>query len=160
MSDYVAKYTCGTCKYYEYEGQYTKGYCSWYKTYYYHNDSCRNWEESSSYSGSSSGGCFLTSACCNYKGLPDDCEELRVMREFRDTQLKKTTVGRELIQMYYRIAPQIVEKIDAKDNHSEIYRQIYEQIQHIVLLLKESLYDEAVAAYVNMVLFADTVTEE
>lgn len=158
MGDYVAKYTCGTCKYYEYAGQYSKGYCNWYKASYYHDDSCNHWEESDSSSDSS--GCFLTSACCDYKGLPDDCEELQILRNFRDSQLQNTIVGRELIQMYYRVAPEIVDKINARDNRSEIYQQIYERVQNIVLLIKKSLFEEAIASYIKLVLFADAIVAE
>lgn len=160
MGDYVAKYTCGTCKYYQYEGQDTKGYCNWYKSYYYHSDSCNHWEESDSYSGSGSSGCFLTSACCDYKGLADDCEELQIMRNFRDTQLQNTAIGRELIQMYYRTAPEIVKRINSKESRDEIYQQIYERIQDIVVLLKKSLFEEATASYVKLVLFADAITAD
>ena len=69
MSYYAAEGTCGSCEYYEYEGENVKGYCSFYRTYYYSNDSCRNWRKgNNAYSG---GGCFLTTACCEYKGLED-----------------------------------------------------------------------------------------
>lgn len=44
-----------------------------------------NTEDSkSSSSNNNSSGCYLTSACVNAKGLPDDCEELTVLRNFRD----------------------------------------------------------------------------
>ena len=63
--DYVEMNKCGSCKYYTYEGEYKKGYCSWYKSYYYADDSCSHWEEGNI---SSTGGCFLTTACCEHKG--------------------------------------------------------------------------------------------
>lgn len=153
MGDYVIKYTCGTCKYYEYAGQDNKGYCNYYRSYYYHNDSCNHWEENEG-SSSGSSGCFLTTACCEYHGLPDDCEELSVMRKFRDDFLMKNQIGAELVHSYYKIAPEIVEKINEKENREDIYRELFNRIQNIVKLIKDSLTDEAVAEYVKMLMYA------
>lgn len=104
---------CRSCKYYEFSGENSKGYCSWFKAYYYADDSCKHYEEGSS---SSSGGCFLTTACCKYKGLPDDCAELETLRRFRDTYLKETEYGSELIRAYYESAPALVERIELQRN--------------------------------------------
>ena len=47
---------------------------------------CRNYDydDCPIYKGNDSGGCFLTSACTEARGLPDDCHELTVLRSFRD----------------------------------------------------------------------------
>ena len=68
-----------------------------------------------------SSGCFLTTACVEYKGLADDCEELTKLRAFRDNYLKTTEEGKAVVEEYYRIAPQIVEKINASAKKAEIY---------------------------------------
>lgn len=153
MGDYVAKYTCGTCREYEYKGQYEKGYCSRYRAYYYHDDSCSNWAEGDGYSSGSSG-CFLTTACCDYMGLADDCEELATMRQFRDDYLLHNSVGEEIVKSYYKVAPQIVEKINTQDNKEQIYKEIYNKIIKIVKLVKMSENDDAVAEYVKLLLYA------
>ena len=57
-------------------------------------------------------GCFITTVCCEYKGLADDCEELTILRKFRDTYVPK-----QLVKEYYKIAPKIVEIIK---HHSPI----------------------------------------
>lgn len=158
MGRYAAKYTCGSCKYYEYEGENSKGYCSWYRNSYFPDDSCNHWEELES--GSGSDGCFLTTACCEYKSLPDDCMELQVMRGFRDNYLKGTAIGRELIQMYYSNAPQIVEKINAKINKKEIYEEIYARIQEVIKAVENKLPDEAIALYVKLIMYAEAVTQD
>lgn len=160
MGEYVVKYTCGTCKYYEYAGQYTKGYCNWYKSYYDHTDSCNHWDENESYSGS--GGCFLTTACCEYKGLPDNCDELKIMRKFRDSYLQKTRLGRDLIQIYYRNAPAIVERINREDKkvREEIYESIYKEIEKIIETIKDSKNEDAVMAYVKLMLFVNNYIDE
>lgn len=46
---------------------------------------------------SSSGGCFLTSACVKSKGLPDNCYELTRLRWFRDNILAKTDRARLIL---------------------------------------------------------------
>lgn len=50
-------------------------------------------------------GCFLTTACCELLGLPDDCFELEALRRYRDRVLAVSPGGREDIALYYRVAP-------------------------------------------------------
>ena len=54
---------------------------------------------------SSSGGCFITTACVEAAKLPDNCIELESMRHLRDVYLAKSDEGRGLIQEYYKIEP-------------------------------------------------------
>lgn len=148
MADYVKDYTCGTCEYFKFEGNHTKGYCSWFGSYYWDDDSCNHWREGRS--GSSSGGCFLTTACCTYKGLPDDCYELETLRRFRDTYIKAQPYGEELITTYYREAPGIVESIGKAENRDEILEGMYQEITDIIALIEEGKNDEAVIRYMMM----------
>jgi len=75
----------------------------------------------------SSGGsfCFLTSACCEAMGLPDNCMELTLLREFRDGFLAKQRDGRRLTRDYYRMAPIIVRRINASPNRKQLHHQNY-----------------------------------
>jgi len=50
-------------------------------------------------------GCFITSACCEGLGRPDDCWELRTLRRFRDGVMLATADGRRDVATYYRVAP-------------------------------------------------------
>ena len=84
--------------------------------------------KSNSSSSSGSSGCFLTSACIEAKGLPDDCEELTILRHYRDTYLSKQMGGKDEIQEYYRIAPKIVEAINAQDDAKETWNTVYEEM--------------------------------
>lgn len=150
--DYVEMNKCGSCKYYSYEGKYSKGYCSWYKAYYYADDSCDHWQEGNV---SSSGGCFLTTACCEYKGLADDCYELTSMRFLRDKYMKNYDFGRELVELYYQKAPCIVKKINLMSNKNSIYEDVYSKIQNIVMLIDKKQYDEAIGKYVNLMFWIE-----
>lgn len=87
--------SCETCVYCS-DVNYGKGYCSYYRTYVDISDSCNYYSERSS----GTGGCFLTTACCEFMNLPDDCEELQTMRKFRDDYLSKTEEGKNLIKFY------------------------------------------------------------
>lgn len=95
-----------------------------------------------------SAGCFLTSACMKAKNLPDNCHELETLRDFRDNWLQNQPNGPELIQEYYRIAPQIVSNINANEKYIEIYDDLYE---HLVLkcvnLIETGQYMEALKKY-------------
>lgn len=53
-------------------------------------------------------GCYVTTAVCEEFNLPDDCEELQVLRKWRDEVLAKTQGGLFLIQHYYETAPKLL----------------------------------------------------
>lgn len=74
---------------------------------------------------SGSTGCYLTTACVQARGLPDDCYELQTLRRFRDTFLKTTAEGRAEIELYYTLAPRLVNQINHSDHSSQIYEEIY-----------------------------------
>jgi len=76
----------------------------------------------------SSSNCFLTSACTEARGLPDDCEELTALRRFRDEWLKNQPGGLEEIEEYYRIAPMIVEKIHEQPDGADRMKYLYDHL--------------------------------
>lgn len=78
-----------------------------------------------------SGGCFLTTAACDYKGLADNCRELIMLRDFRDNYLQVTDEGRTLVERYYRIAPVIVRNIESNTEFEYIWRVICRCVQNI-----------------------------
>ena len=89
---------------------------------------CRGFVEGErNYSGSSSSGCFLTTACVEHRGLPDDCRELMVLRAFRDDWLAKQEGGLEEIRAYYHLAPAVVERIKARSDAGEVLEEIYQR---------------------------------
>lgn len=65
-------------------------------------------------------GCFITTAVCESSGLPDDCEELQTLRNFRDGFMMENTTRENLVKLYYDVAPLIVDAINARENRAEI----------------------------------------
>ena len=69
---------CGQCEYYDdSERSGSKGHCDYLGMYVYASDDaddCSHFKKAGS-----SGGCYMTTACCEYYGLPDDCRELTAM---------------------------------------------------------------------------------
>ena len=153
MPDYIRKGTCGACKEFEFEGNNQKGYCKRYGAYYWDDDSCRYYDEDEDrLRGESSSPCFLTTACCEYKGLADDCEELTILRKFRDEYLMPTEEGKALVEEYYNIAPGIVDKIMKNEAKAEILEVIYEEICKIIKMIEHKENNDAMYAYKNMVI--------
>lgn len=151
MADYIRAGTCGACREFEFEGNNKKGYCRYYRSYYWDDDSCRHYDEDERRLSSGGSGCFLTTACCQYKGLSDDCTELTILRDFRDNVLMQNGEERNLVEEYYRIAPELVERIEQQPDARDIYEQIYTKIQQIIDQINRDDYDSAINCYKNMV---------
>ena len=131
-----------------------RGWCDLWDQEYYRGHECRDyapqWYDGSTSSGDP-GGCFLTGACVQHKGLPDDCAELTELRHFRDSVLKATDEGQLLVEEYYRIAPAIVEQIERAADKDRIYDGIYQTVQSCLSAIRNKEYDRAVTQYRDMV---------
>lgn len=104
-------------------------------------------------SSNSSTGCFLTTACVQARNLPDDCEELTVLRHYRDHWLVNQPSGREDIALYYKIAPGIVKRLDEDKDSKTLYENIYTNvIVPCVNMIKEGKNNEAYVLYKNTML--------
>lgn len=104
------------------------------------------------YRKSSSGFCFITTATCMSLQKGDDCEELMAMRAFRDLMKERDSGVKKLIEEYYRIAPEIVRKIDADQSAAEEYRSLWSNcIEKTYGLIREKRYGEATLSYIDMV---------
>lgn len=71
------------------------------------------------------GGCFLTTACVDAMGMPDDCWVLESARKFRDTFMTETPEKAYEIQEYYMLAPKIVKNINEKENANKIWKNLF-----------------------------------
>ena len=91
---------------------------------------CKNYDygDCPIYKGNDTSGCFLTSACVEAKGLPDDCYELTTLRKFRDEYLAKQECGECEIAHYYHMAPAIVERIKASEDSTAVFERIYDEL--------------------------------
>ncbi len=58
--------------------------------------------------------CYITTAVCRNLHMAEDCEELQLIKAFRDDVLSATEEGKALVEEYYDIAPTLVKRI-AKD---------------------------------------------
>jgi len=101
-------------------------------------------------------GCFITTAVCEYSGLPDDCYELTVLREFRDTWLKENHP--EDIEQYYHEAPVIVSRISAREDAATVYAQFNrDYIAPAVEALENGQYELAYTIYRNLFMTAKDI---
>lgn len=94
--------------------------------------------------------CYLTTACMRHKmeNFDDNCEELTILRWFRDK-----FVSKEDIDHYYKTAPIIVAAINSTDNNNDIYNYIYKNtINACVEAIKEGDYSFAYNRYKNSIL--------
>ena len=98
-------------------------------------------------------GCFLTSACVRARNLPDNCEELTVLRAFRDGYMRTVPEGNMDIETYYRIAPMIVKQINLEKDSDSIWNRIYDElIRPCVDDIKSGKHREAYQRYKEYVL--------
>ena len=95
---------------------------------YYKPDGKSNHSKSGSNSGSGTEGCYLTSACVEARGLPDQCEELQTLRFFRDEYLKRQPGGQAEVEQYYAIAPEIVNAINRLPNATALWNCVFEEL--------------------------------
>ena len=144
---------CDSCKYLDKSdiisgpetGFYMNYWCTYHGKYVNGGYSCSAHEEKE--------GCFLTAACVNYLGKPDDCKELTALRSFRDTYMKSTEEGQKLVEEYYQVAPLIVEKINSSDKKELYYRYISLVIDKCVCLLSRNELEKTLDEYKSMVVF-------
>ncbi len=82
------------------------------------------------------------------ENFDDSCEELTILRWFRDN-----FVSKEDINHYYETAPIIVEAIDKIKNNSHIYNYIYDNVVNAcVIAIKKGDYEFAYNRYKNSIL--------
>lgn len=98
-----------------------------------------------------SSGCYFTTVCCDYFGLPDNCFQLETLRNFRDTVMSKNPKGLKLIKKYYLVAPPIVQKLIVSPNKFVEFKSIFNHINKSCELINSGKHEEAIVAYSKMV---------
>lgn len=98
------------------------------------------------------GMCYITTAVCESRNLPDDCYELETLREYRDEYLMKTEAGKQLVEEYYDIAPALVMRIDMHSDSRTIYDGIYEDyLMPCISCIEDNQMEACRDRYVTMV---------
>ncbi len=96
--------------------------------------------------------CFITTACCQHLGLADDCVELETLRAYRDEVLATTEQGRRDIDQYYRQAPAIVTRLDARADCAQVYGAIYrDYLLPAVRSIQAGQHEQAYRVYKTLV---------
>lgn len=110
---------------------------------------------------SSGGGCFITTAVCAYDGEADDCYRLRVLRNFRDLYMLGDPLRAEMVNLYYAVAPVIVDRLDSFDNESRdlIYKGIRRYIDIAVAHVSNGDDASAAKVYIEMMSYAAGATK-
>jgi len=119
-------------------------------------DASDNLDSSNSDSGDSgkSSGCYLTTACVNARGLPDNCLELQVLRRFRNNILIPSSTGKKIVKEYYKIAPEIVQAVNEQgiEMSGIIWNGVYNDVRKAVSLIFKRDFEGAVRYYQEMTL--------
>lgn len=95
--------------------------------------------------------CFLTTACIQHKHLPDHCEELQLLRGFRDHYMRSSVPGSRLVDDYYKLGPKLVSAIEQDKNKASTYRYIYVCIQKACDNIRHLKNEAAREVYTKMV---------
>lgn len=134
--------------------------------------SCREAKKNSSYSNTyssysvpkSSGNssknsgtlCFITTAVCNYFGKSDNCDELIILRNYRDGWLCKQPNGEAMIAEYYNKAPLLVSLLNTSEqygNYCELL--LFKYIQPCLSMICNGEFEECKKLYQSMVEFLE-----
>lgn len=96
--------------------------------------------------------CYITTAVCENMGFADDCEELTLLRQFRDGYMMSLEDGEQLVNEYYECAPGIVAAINTRTDSDKIYRRLYDvYISPCVAMIKEGKLKECLGHYKSMI---------
>lgn len=72
--------------------------------------------------------CYLTTACTMTLGMPEDCEELQMLRNLRDNFMAYRLEGSRLIAAYYQKAPSVCARILERADPRETFQSIYDEL--------------------------------
>jgi hypothetical protein len=61
-------------------------------------------------------------------GKSDTCEELNLLRKFRDDYMKNNQEGKDLVKKYYKLALGIVKRINSDKDKDKYYNYIYSKV--------------------------------
>jgi hypothetical protein len=91
------------------------------------------------------GWCFITSAVMQSGGKCDDCIELTILRQMRDSYMIENPQRRADVEFYYSIAPKIVKSVDSSGRSVEVWQEVY--VKYILPAVNEVKLKNFEAAY-------------
>lgn len=98
------------------------------------------------------GGCFLTTACVDAMGLPDDCWALESARSFRDNYMAATLDRAKEIREYYVYAPRIVEAVNKLPDAKKIWKRFFwNDVVPFVEAINENQLEKSHALYKKLI---------
>ena len=80
--------------------------------------------------------CFLVTACAESRGLPKNCEELELIRWYRNNIVRNLPNGEKILNSYYDFAPELVKSLKQRSDSKRIFDSIYEEVNDYVELIK------------------------
>lgn len=96
--------------------------------------------------------CYVTTAVCQSLNKPLNCEELVLLKSYRDEVLLLQEDGKALVDEYYDIAPTILKRIERITNKDQFYEELYnEYLVQCVKYIKEKRFKECKLLYMSMV---------
>lgn len=96
--------------------------------------------------------CYVTTAVCQNLNMGENCEELRLIKNFRDHYLTESEGGPEMIAEYYDIAPTLVKRIAKNPDAAEIYKTLWQKfIKPCVDYIRSGNNSACEEVYCNMV---------
>ncbi len=98
------------------------------------------------------GGCFVTTACVEMRGMPDDCREMKRMRELR-RYILGTRTGFQEIADYNSIGPALVRSIKAHPCCREIWACVFVWITTAADLVEVGNFASARGVYYGVIKF-------
>lgn len=107
----------------------------------------------------SSSGCFITTAVCENLGKKDNCNELQILRKFRDEYLLNTSENRTLVEDYYKISPKLIQNINSSKNKMLLSKYLLDNYINVVIDdIKNEEYKNAVDNYIRMINYLDNLS--
>lgn len=95
--------------------------------------------------------CYITTAVCEGLNKGRDCEELQLLKRYRDEYLAGTEEGDALIKEYYNIAPTIVKRMEKEADRDGKYRYLWERyIKDCVSMIQAERFEECRSTYEQM----------
>lgn len=97
--------------------------------------------------------CYLTTACLEaHNIIPHSSLEIKAMKTLVQEHILKSFGGKKDYIMYQRKAPSIVQKILARPEARDIWKQVYSQIRAVTEQASNGNFEQAYQSYKTMML--------